>query len=110
MTWDQINCIERNGPIFFYHIRFHREEDGRRVSGMILKRTFTALNLVPNTNYTFQVAGVNSRGVGSLTETMIISTKVGGMNYVHVIKILMHSVLQLLLCLVKYLPPPPPSV
>ena len=63
VSWTQISCIERNGPITNYTVEF-QEVGGALIPGMVVNRTFTASGLTPYTNYTFRVAGVNDNGTG----------------------------------------------
>ena len=65
VTWDPIACIERNGDITSYTGQL--EQGGTVVPGgevTGLGQAFTATELRPFTNYTFEVAGVNSMGPG----------------------------------------------
>ena len=73
VTWDTIDCIERNGVITSYSVEF-QEEGGAGIPGEVMGQSFTASGLTPNTSYTFRVAGVNANGTGPFTETITIST------------------------------------
>ena len=73
VTWDTIECIERNGIITGYTVVF-QEQGGANVSGNTVDRTFSAGGLTPGTNYTFQVAGVNDAGTGPFTDITTITT------------------------------------
>ena len=72
MSWTQITCIERNGPITNYTVEFH-EMGGALIPGVVVNRTFTASGLTPYTNYTFRVAGVNGNGTGPFNMTSILT-------------------------------------
>ena len=67
VSWDPIECSERNGVITGYVV----ELDGTSI-GMVTSpdRTFTATGLTPHANYTFRVAGVNSHGTGPYTDVI----------------------------------------
>ena len=65
VTWDSIECIERNGTITNYTVVF-QEQGGANVL-----RTFSAGGLTP---YTFQVAGANDTGTGPFTNVMTVIT------------------------------------
>ena len=78
VTWDTIECIERNGIITGYTVVF-QEQGGANVSGNTVDRTFSATELTPFTNYTFQVAGVNDVGTGPLTNIITITTDEDGL-------------------------------
>ena len=73
VTWDTIECIERNGIITGYTVVF-QEQGGANVSGNTVDRTFSATELTPFTSYTFQVAGVNDGGTGPFTNLLTVIT------------------------------------
>ena len=72
VSWDSIECIERNGIITGYVVEF-QEQGGARIPGEAVGQNFTATGLTPATCYTFRVAGVNSNGTGPFTNATIIS-------------------------------------
>ena len=65
VSWDTIECIERNREITDYTVVF-QEQCGAMIPGEVnvMDRTFTASGLTPHTNYTFRVAAVNINGTG----------------------------------------------
>ena len=69
VSWNEIECIERNGRIYIYTVEFSS-----------LRRTvwwnrFTASGLTPFTNYTFRVAGFSNRnGMGPFSNVTTIQT------------------------------------
>ena len=69
ITWDTIECIERNGAITDYTVVF-QEHGGAVIPGEVnvMDRTFTANGLTPHTNFTFRVAGVNINGTGAFSD------------------------------------------
>ena len=73
VTWDTIDCIERNGVITSYSVEF-QEEGGADIPGEVMGQSFTASGLTPNTSYTFRVAGVNANGTGPFTDAITIYT------------------------------------
>ena len=73
VTWDAIECIEQNGIITGYVVKF-QEQGGAMIPGEVVGQSFTASGLTPTTHYTFRVAGVNSNGTGPFTNAIIIST------------------------------------
>ena len=74
VSWTQIRCIERNGPIIKYTVEF-RKVGGPLISGVVVNRTFTVSGLSPYTNYTFRVAGVNDNGTGPFSNVTSIQTE-----------------------------------
>ena len=83
ITWDTIECIERNGVITNYTVVF-QEQGGAMIPGEVnvVDRTFTASGLTPHTNYTFKVAGVNINGTGHFSDSINILTHEEG-SYMH---------------------------
>ena len=73
VTWDAIECTQRNGIITGYVVEF-QEQGGARIPGEVGGQNFTASGLTPATHYTFRVSGVNRNGTGPFTATTIIST------------------------------------
>lgn len=74
VSWDTIECIERNGPITGYAVRFH-QTNGTIVPGMVTGQTFISNGLIPYSNYEFHVAGFNNNGTGPYTGTLTILTE-----------------------------------
>ena len=74
VSWMQIRCIERNGPITNYTVEFQKV-GGALILGVVVNRTFTASGLTPYTNYTFRVAGVNDNGTGPFSNVTSIQTE-----------------------------------
>ena len=81
VTWDTIECIECNGIITGYTVVF-QEQGGANVPGNTVDRTFSATELTPFTNYTFQVAGVNDIGTGPFTDIITITTDEEGFIFI----------------------------
>ena len=74
VSWKQIRCSERNGPITNYTVEF-QEVGGTLIPDVVVNRTFTASGLTPYTNYTFRAAGVNDNGTGPFSNVTSILTK-----------------------------------
>ena len=81
VSWIQIRCVERNGPITNYTVEF-QVVGGAVIPGVVVNRTFTASGLTPYTNYTFRVAGVNDNGTGPFTNATSVMTEEES-NYVY---------------------------
>ena len=58
VTWDEVQCIERNSDITEYMIKFNEINEISRT------RQFIASRLFPSTTYTFQIAAMSSDGTG----------------------------------------------
>ena len=78
VTWDVIECIERNGIITNYTVAF-QEQDGTTMPGEVMGQSFTTTELTPHTSYTFQVAGVNSNDAGPFSDVTTILTDEDGL-------------------------------
>ena len=76
VTWNTIECIQRNGIITGYTVVF-QEQGEANVPGNTVDRTFSAGGLTPGTVYTFQVAGVNDAGTGVFSTTDITTDEEG---------------------------------
>ncbi len=78
VSWDAIECIERNGVITGYTVEF-QEQSGARIPGEVVNQTFIASGLTPHTNYTFRVAGNSSNGMGPFSNILLFTTNEDGM-------------------------------
>ena len=78
LRWDSVDCIEQNGNIRGYSLRYSAEESETiktvYVSGGATTKT-TIYGLNPSTKYFIEVAAVNSAGTGVYSTTIIITTK-----------------------------------
>ena len=79
VSWDAIECMEQNGVITGYEVKFQKEEGGtdEELSTNVFEN-FTVDGLTPSTSYTFQVAGVNINGTGPFTNMLVITTNEDG--------------------------------
>ena len=75
VSWNEIECIERNGMISNYSVEFS-PLGGSVIPGVVMmdERRYTVSGLTPFTNYTFQVAGVNSVSTGPLSDVVTMET------------------------------------
>ena len=81
--WNTVECIERNGEIANYIVRFGPEggvqsESTVQSGGIDVAGTYNASGLTPFTNYSFEVAAVNSAGTGPFTATLFVVTEEDG--------------------------------
>ena len=67
VQWGPVDCIDHNGDITGYSVRYGVHGSGstqtRDVSGGDMMTT-TIMDLMPDTSYAVEVAGVNANGVG----------------------------------------------
>ena len=73
VSWDPIECRERNGEITGYVVEW-MELGGTVMLSNVTGRNFTSTDLTPFTRYTFRVAGVNINGTGPFSDIHTNST------------------------------------
>ena len=76
-------CIERNGVLDNYIVRFGPEggvqsESTVQSGGIGVAETYNASGLTPFTSYSFEVAGMNSVDTGPFTATLLVVTDEDG--------------------------------
>lgn len=76
-VWKPIMCVKRNGPIIGYVVDFHPVDD-RQMYTLITSENFVMNDLIPYTNYTFNVAGRNVNGTGPYSNERISRTNEDG--------------------------------
>ena len=75
VQWGEVECIHRNGEITGYSVRYTGggSTDTVSVSGANARQT-TISGLTPSTDYTIEVAPVNSVGTGPYSSTIVEAT------------------------------------
>ena len=68
LTWNELDCLQRNGDITGYTIRYVGDSQNITESFSDTTRTYTVQGLVPFTEYSFSVAAVNTIGAGPFTD------------------------------------------
>ena len=68
LTWNELDCLQRNGDITGYMIRYDRDSQLISDSSSDASTTYTVQGLDPFTEYSFSVAAVNSIGTGPFSE------------------------------------------
>ena len=71
VRWGKVPCIERNGDITGYIVRYGSETQS--VSGGSVTET-TISNLTPSTTYNIEVAAVNDADTGDYSSSISIMT------------------------------------
>jgi hypothetical protein len=79
--WAEVNCIHANGMIARYLVRYGKAESemGDRVIATVegsIKRQETISGLIPSTNYSIEVAAVNTIGTGIYSTATFVKTGV----------------------------------
>ena len=77
VTWKHVDCIDRNGVITSYTV-YYGPVDGAAVNASVSGTNhlaYTAVGLTPSTNYSIEVAAVNSDGgVGPFSPPIFVGT------------------------------------
>ena len=78
VRWDPVDCINQNGRITRYLVRYAEVEtvEGSRtvsVSGSATETTISGLT--PSTEYTIEVAAVNSVSTGPYSDARVVLTE-----------------------------------
>ena len=78
LTWSVIECINRNSLVSSYIVRFGVLSDSNRIEITGVNSTFLNItNLIPNTLYSFEVAGESEFGRGPFSDPAIARTAEG---------------------------------
>ena len=72
VQWGTVPCIHQNGVITEYSVRYGVEGSGNTQTVIATGNGATIFDLIPSTNYTVEVAAVNSAGVGEYSDPPII--------------------------------------
>ena len=83
VSWDPIECRERNGEITGYVVEW-MELGGTVMLSNVTGRNFASTGLTPFTRYTFRVAGVNINGTGPFSSVLTTSTDEDSMHMSYV--------------------------
>ena len=76
VQWGSVPCIHQNGVITEYSVRYGVEGSGNTPQTMAATGNgATILDLTPSTNYTVEVAAVNSAGVGDYSIPIVVNTE-----------------------------------
>ena len=62
LQWEEVDCVQRNGRISSYFLTY--TVDGELMEPSTTDRMYTAVGLLPRTNYTFTVEASGSRQFG----------------------------------------------
>ena len=79
IQWGRVSCIDRNSEITGYTVRYGQTGSTTTVMESVSvtsdsDRMFTASGLISHTNYTFEVAAVNSEYMGNFSTGTIVRT------------------------------------
>ena len=88
VQWGEVDCIHHNGDITGYSVQYGVVGSGSTrtmsVSGASVTET-TISSLMSSTNYSIQVAAVNSADTGKYTDPIIVETLQGiSLGYIHI--------------------------
>ena len=68
LSWNELACLERNGDINGYMIRYVGDSQTITESSLGASRTYMVEDLIPFTEYSFSVAAVNSISTGPFSD------------------------------------------
>ena len=73
IQWEEIAFLNQNGPFFLYNVSISQ---GSTIVNSLTTSSTSALftNLMPFTNYSIQVSGVNIAGIGPPSNTLNVIT------------------------------------
>ena len=75
MGWGPVPCLSRNSDISEYRVRYINLNNGTSKQKESFAMTFSTAGLDPYTDYSFEVAAVNTNGlVGSFSTPVIVKT------------------------------------
>ena len=80
ISWDAIECSERNGEVIGYSVEF-QEEGGTSFYVSVAGQAFAASGLSPHQHYSISVAGLTLDGIGPSTMLNILTEEEGNMFY-----------------------------
>ena len=64
VDWGPVDCIHHNGDITGYSVRYGVQGSGSTQTVSVNIMTTAIMDLMPDTSYAVEVAGVNANGVG----------------------------------------------
>ena len=75
VSWKRVDCIDRNSEISGYTVRYGPVGGTAVNTSVFTHQTYTADGLTPSTNYSIEVAAVNSDGgVGPFSSPVFVRT------------------------------------
>ena len=78
VCWKEVECIHRNGDIIGYIVRYKEVNSDTRLQNVTVEggmRKVTLSGLYPSTNYSIEVAAINSVGTGIYSEVIYNKTR-----------------------------------
>ncbi len=74
IRWSAVNCLDANGMIQQYTVTYTPSDTGIRITSTTSDTVLTVSGLRAGLEYSFQVAGINTAGIGPFSEPIIIKT------------------------------------
>ena len=75
VQWGSVPCIHQNGQITGYSVRYGVVGSGNTETMNVTGNVAMISGLVTSTNYSVEVAAVNSAGVGEYSDPIIVPTE-----------------------------------
>ena len=70
-----MDCIHYNGNKIYYLLQYEAQESGDTKTHTAVGKQATISNLMSSTNYSIEVAAVNSAGTGEFSRPIMIETR-----------------------------------
>ena len=77
LRWREVACVQQNGPITGYVVRYYATHGASRdvLQKLIVTTSDIISGLTPNIEYAFQVAAINANGTGPFSEPITLGGK-----------------------------------
>ena len=76
IQWGEVDCVERNGEITGYSVRYGLSSSTSRNVATVDDRILVIDGLLIRTSYSFEVAAINRDGIGEYSSVMTGTTAV----------------------------------
>ena len=74
VQWEMVPCIDQNGAITSYSVRYVETESGSTQTVSTTERQLVISRVSTSTNYSVEVAAVNSAGTGVYSDPIFVTT------------------------------------
>ena len=74
VQWEMVPCTDQNGAITSYSVRYVETESGSTQTVNTTERELVISRVSTSTNYSVEVAAVNSAGTGVYSDPIFVTT------------------------------------
>ena len=74
VQWEMVPCTDQNGAITSYSVRYVETESGSTQTVSTTERQLVISGVSTSTNYSVEVAAVNSAGIGVYSSPILVTT------------------------------------